>query len=111
MVSLLAAAAVFACNLGALTAQERAQHARHTRLLVAAVAERQELPEGLRFRLGGIDLPAVAEWVRLERRCCPFFRFAIEVEADLGPTWLTLSGAPGVKEFVQAELAPPNLSR
>jgi hypothetical protein len=51
-----------------------------------------------------MDLTALAEWVRLERKCCPFFTFAIEVEGVTGATWLTLSGPPGVKEFIRLEL-------
>jgi hypothetical protein len=51
-----------------------------------------------------MDLTALAEWDRLERRCCPFFDFNIEVEGDEGPTWLTLSGPSGVKEFIRLEI-------
>ena len=104
MIAILSAAAVFACNLKALTAQERIHHTENSRQLRAAVVETQERPAGLRFRLDGPALTTIADWVQLERRCCPFFTFAIELEGDGGPTWLTLSGAPGVKEFIRLEL-------
>jgi hypothetical protein len=42
--------------------------------------------------------------MRLERKCCPFFSFTIEVEGGAGSTWLTLSGPPGLKEFIRLEL-------
>ena len=103
----LAAPLAFACNLHALSHDERVRHARSTERLHAAVLETRELESGYRFRLAepAMDLPALAEWVRLERRCCPFFTFAIEVEGGGGATWLALSGAAGVKEFIRAELS------
>jgi hypothetical protein len=108
-VSVAAAAAapiVFACNMKALTHTERVQHAANTHRLTAAVVETQEGERSFRFRIAEerMDLTALAEWVRLERKCCPFFTFAIEVEGETGATWLTLSGPPGVKEFIRLEL-------
>lgn len=104
--SFVSFAVAFACNLGALSPDERVRHTRSTGRLHAAVLETQELESGYRFRVSepGMDLPALAEWVRLERRCCPFFTFAIEVEGDGGATWLALAGAAGAKEFIRAEL-------
>jgi hypothetical protein len=46
-----------------------------------------------------VSLAGVAEWIALERRCCPFFRFQLDVEGETGPVWLRLTGA-GVKEFL-----------
>jgi hypothetical protein len=45
-------------------------------------------------------------WIDLERRCCPFLRFVVEIEPDHGPTWLRLTGGPGVKDFPRAEVNP-----
>ena len=45
----------------------------------------------------------VAEWTRLERRCCPFFEFTLRVELEDGPVSLRLTGGPGVKEFIKEE--------
>lgn len=96
----------FACNTKALSPAERLRHTDNTRRLKTAVVETQEKENGLRFRVTDerVDLTAIAEWVRLERRCCPFFTFNIEVEGDRGATWLTLSGPPGVKKFIRLEI-------
>jgi hypothetical protein len=96
----------FACNMKALSPAERMRHTDNTRRLKTAVVEAQETERNLRFRVSDerVDLTALAEWVRLERRCCPFLTFNIEVEGDGGPTWLTLSGPSGAKEFIRLEL-------
>jgi hypothetical protein len=99
------ASAPFACNMKALSPAERIHHTENTNRLKAAVVETHEGEQSLRFRLSenDMDLTTLAEWVRLERRCCPFFTFNIEVAGD-GPTWLTLSGPAGVKEFIRMEI-------
>jgi len=43
--------------------------------------------------------------VALERRCCPFFEFTIEVGSEGNSTWLSLAGEEGVKDFIRHELA------
>jgi hypothetical protein len=45
-----------------------------------------------------------AEWITLERRCCPFIAFGIEVGHEGGPLWLSLTGREGVKPFLKIEL-------
>jgi hypothetical protein len=47
-----------------------------------------------------------AEWVTFEHRCCRFFTFAMEQARDDGPLWLRITGSPGVKAFIRAELLP-----
>jgi hypothetical protein len=44
---------------------------------------------------------AAAEWVSYERKCCPFFTFALEQSADGGPVWLRITGPEGVKVFIR----------
>jgi hypothetical protein len=88
------------CNLNALTTAERERSAALRRALRGATVERAELPEGYAYRLtGAASLAEIAEWIALERRCCPFFRFELEVDGDAGPVWLRLTGA-GVKDFL-----------
>jgi hypothetical protein len=105
----VAAPAPFACNMKALSPGERVHHTANTDRLKTAVVETQERENAVRLRLsdGRMDLTALADWVRLERRCCPFFTFSIEVEGNGGPTWLTLSGPRGIKEFIQLEIGVP----
>ena len=90
------------CKLDTLTRAERARSAALRDELRAAMVERAELPDGWAYRLDDASLPGVAEWIALERRCCPFFRFRLDVEGDGGPVWLRLTG-DGVKEFLAAQ--------
>jgi hypothetical protein len=98
----------FVCKLDAISPAQRARHSELAARLADAVAERRELADGyrvLRVAAEKIDLAAAAEWITLERRCCPFLRFQLEAEPDDGPVWLRLTGATGVKEFLRGELS------
>ncbi len=97
--------AVIACNLKALTAAERSEHARLSRLLAGAVSKRSPVEGGYVFslELKLLPLPELATWVTLERKCCPFLRFLIEVTSGSETIGLTVSGGPGVKEFLESE--------
>lgn len=93
----------FACDAKALSSAERARHEELSRALFSAVQEHRELPDGYGFRLPPEKLVATAEWVTLERRCCPFFTFVLEQTRDQGPVWLRVTGTKGVKEFIKEE--------
>lgn len=45
-----------------------------------------------------------AEFISLERLCCPFFGFALDVAPEGGALWLSLTGRDGVKPFIAAEI-------
>src|SRR5258708_1062014 len=93
----------FACNMGAMTKNERATHEKASRKLFAAVQEEKELADGFAFRLPADELTTAAQWVALESKCCPFFRFEIELGKDQGPLWLRIKGSDGIKPFIRAE--------
>ena len=93
-----------ACDIAALTPDERERRQALADQLYAATQEMQERVDGYMFRYPAALLPTVAAFVTLERRCCPFFRFALDVEPDDGPLWLTITGHEGVKAFIAAEL-------
>lgn len=93
-----------ACDMRAMTKDQRAEHARLARELFAAVQERRELPNGYAFRLAAERWLDTARWADLERRCCPFFAFELSAAADGGALWLRVTGAPGVKAFMKEEL-------
>ena len=97
---------VYACNMNALSASEREEHGKNSGELFAAVKEIQERANGYAFRLSeeAISLAKVADFIRYERLCCPFFSFSMEVDAQNKALWLSLSGAEGVKPFIVAEL-------
>ena len=100
----LAAGHGFACDLRALTSDERAQHAELGQQLLAAIQERRELPNGYAFRLAASEWLVAARWAALERKCCPFFAFELDSAPDGGPLWLRLTGRAGVKAFMREEL-------
>jgi hypothetical protein len=93
----------FACNMKAMTKSERATYAELADALRGAVLETRELPNGYGFRLPASALGTAAEWVALERKCCPFFTFTINVGRDAGPVWLEVKGSEGVKTFIRSE--------
>jgi hypothetical protein len=45
----------------------------------------------------------IAEWVTLERLCCPFFNFELDVNQGDNSVWLKLTGREGVKQFIEAD--------
>jgi hypothetical protein len=97
-----------ACNLTAIPAEKRDQHQAAAEQIFRAVRETRELPSGYAFRLPEEPemLFKAAEFVTLERLCCPFFGFTLEFEPEGGPLWLKLTGGDGVKQYLQAELLP-----
>jgi hypothetical protein len=97
-----------ACNLGAFSAAEREHHAALLAGLLGKVRETVELPDGhaFRFEPAARTIAELGEWISLERSCCPFLRFALELEPNAGPVWLRLTGGPAVREFVGATFQP-----
>jgi hypothetical protein len=96
-------ASPFACDLSAIPADERPAHHALTRRLMA-IATTHETPDGFSFEFGAAEFAAVARFVALERLCCPFLGFTVDVSADQGPLRLHLTGPAGVKPFIRAEL-------
>jgi hypothetical protein len=91
-----------ACNLDAFTAAERPRYSELRRMIAAAAIGRRELPDGIALQIATerVTLANLAEWISFERKCCPFFDFRIDVAREGGLVWLSLSGRPGVKEFL-----------
>lgn len=96
---------VFACRLGALTTEERAQQKELTARLERATSRVTEDAEGYTFHYAASLGPStVMAWVENERKCCPFLRFTLDLSEEAGPTRLRVWGVKGVKAFVAAEL-------
>jgi hypothetical protein len=96
---------VFACRIGALTPQERAQQKELTAQLERATTQVTEDTEGYTFHYAPSLPPSkVIAWVEKERKCCPFLRFTLDMSEDSGPSRLRVWGVPGVKAFVAAAL-------
>jgi|GEM_PF-2187439 len=95
---------VLVCNMGALTPQQRTQHAAMTARLLQH-AKRKDLADGFVFTVDRADVSVseLAEWVANEARCCPAVDFHIELPAE-GPLVLRLDGGADVKAFIAAEI-------
>lgn len=96
-----------ACDMTAIAPDERPKHLATSRELFSRIEEFRELPNGYEFRLaeGPELISKLAEFVSLEKLCCPFLNFVIEIQAEGGPVWLRLTGRDGVKAFIREEIA------
>ena len=97
---------VFACNMGAIEPAQRAEHLANTRQLLGKLQSIEERPDGyaLQIPLDATTLLDAVRFINLERLCCPFFGFTVEVEPGASSFWLGLAGPAGVKPFIEAEL-------
>ena len=93
-----------ACDLTAISATDRPRYNELRRMLAASALAKRDLPNGIAIQIAPdkITLPQLAEWISIERKCCPFFNFKIDVPPNSAPISLTLTGPPGVKEFLSA---------
>jgi hypothetical protein len=98
-----------ACDLDAISVSERPRYNELRRMLAASALGKRELPDGIAVKISTehMALAQLAEWIALERKCCPFFEFKIEVAPESGPVWLSLTGRAGVKEFLAQTLGAP----
>lgn len=98
---------VLACDLTAMDTEQRERYRALRRRLSEDVHEARELEDGYAFRHSSEAevLLALAEYVTLERLCCPFFDFAIEVGRDGGEVWLRMTGGQDAKRILQAAQA------
>jgi hypothetical protein len=94
---------VIACNLNALDPALRPRYNDLVRRLRTAMRERSELPNGYTFRLEGasITLPEVAEWMSMERLCCPFLSLQLSALGNQTDWLLNLTGPDGVKPILE----------
>ncbi|HTP08793.1 MAG TPA: hypothetical protein VMP08_11105 [Anaerolineae bacterium] len=107
----LANEVVIACDPNAVPADKREHWLETGKQVYAAVQEVRELPNGYQFRLptDSTMLLKVADYITNERLCCAFLRFTLEVEPNIGPFWLQLTGREGVKEYLRSTLATNDL--
>jgi hypothetical protein len=94
------------CNLDALDEDERARRAALQADLRPRVLEIRSVPSGYALRIapGEASRVEIEVYISLERRCCPFLRFAIEEDEDGDWLWLRVTGLEGVKEYLAGEL-------
>jgi hypothetical protein len=68
---------------------------------------RADLADGYSFEIDShrASLLDLAQWIDLERKCCPFFTFELGVN-EAGNVWLNLRGREGVKQFIASDFQP-----
>lgn len=95
-----------ACRLDALEATGRKRHASLVRELAGAAIGIDEQPDGfaVRFPARPYLFLRIAEWVELERACCPFFDIRIDFDRGAREIRVSLTGPDGAKEVLRAEL-------
>ena len=86
-----------ACNLNAIGPADRPRYHQLVERLRAAIREKTDLSDGYIYRLDteAITQTELAEWISLEKRCCPFLEFEPE------NSQLTLRGPAGAKEILK----------
>lgn len=94
------------CDLTAIPADVREQHLAIAPRIFLAAQEICDLPDGYAFRLPNeADMfMTLAHFVENERRCCPFYRFGLEVEPNGGALWLRLTGSEDAKQLLRQAL-------
>lgn len=95
----------FECRLDVFDDAERKQYAALRSAMKAGARELQELPDGFAIRLTpDVTLfRQVAEWITLERRCCPFLELGLQW-STADAVSVTLTGGPGVKAYLAGAL-------
>lgn len=99
---------VIACDRN-LTAMDETQKARHrivSRHVESAALGAEPVSGGfaIRYPAEADTVVRLAEFITLERLCCPFFDFGIRLDAGADHVELRITGGPGVEEFLQAEI-------
>lgn len=95
------------CDPGALSPDQRRDHARLTAELARRMLGVDELTDGFAFRFPADSeiIPGLAGFIANERLCCPFLKFGLEIGPEAAPFRLSLTGPETVKDFLQAEFA------
>jgi hypothetical protein len=96
-----------ACNLRAFSTTERADWRKRLGQLKLSVSAVRELSEGYSFQIDPhrTSFLEVAQWIDLERKCCPFLVFELALD-DAGTIQLNLRGREGVKQFIAWDFQP-----
>jgi hypothetical protein len=94
-----------ACNMNALTREQREDHSRVTAQLVKAMLCVREIQGGYAFVFPNESqyITGIAEFIVNERLCCPFLEFGLNVKPNNLSIALSLSGPVGTQEFLRAE--------
>lgn len=94
---------ILACDLNAFDAAQRARHSALLGELRARRLDVREVADGYAFSYPAESetIVKLAEWVSLERLCCPFLDFSLDIEAGATRLRLTIGGGSDVKAFLR----------
>ena len=92
-----------ACNPTAISAAQRPRYGDLVSRLHSAMEDSSELQDGFRYSLrpAEISVPEIAEWITMERLCCPFLTFQLEIGEKAFR--LTMRGPDGAKAILREE--------
>jgi hypothetical protein len=96
----------FACDMTALSSEQRSRHRELGNVLRSDLRAVKELPDGYEFEfpLQPSTYDALTQITLLEHACCPFFTISIRLAPSNQLAW-QLTGSEGVKQFIQMEFA------
>ncbi len=92
------------CDLSALSLAQRKRHGELVRYVLSESLGVKELAEGYEFsfKKEAEVFLKIAEWVVLERVCCPFLSFSLALDQGDGPIRLGVTGPAGTKDVLKA---------
>lgn len=96
----------FACDMSALSSEQRSRYQELRELLRSALCAIRELTDGYEFEFvpAHANYQALTEFTPLEHACCPFFTISICLKAGKQVVW-QLTGSQGIKQLIRAEFA------
>jgi hypothetical protein len=97
-----------ACDMNAFDAEQRHRYQVVRTRVRTAITRVRELTHGFALELSAdAELMAAAgEWIALERRCCPFFTFVLELPSGTQCAELRITGPEPAKELLRDALYP-----
>src|ERR1019366_2740724 len=91
------------CDMSAFMPAERRSYHEVRGRIAAGIGESVTTCLGFHARLADASaLGEIAEWLALERRCCPFLDVALELRHDRS-LWIRVEGPPDAKAFLAEE--------
>jgi hypothetical protein len=93
------------CNLMAIPEGQRGQHQTKSHVLFAQVQTIIDLPDGYQLAFPAELLVPIAEFIALERLCCPFWDFRLHVPPSGEQVFLTLGGGTEAKQIFYEGMA------
>jgi hypothetical protein len=94
-----------ACDMNVFTPAEREAHAQNTVQLVGIMQGNHEIENGFEITFPNETqiITRIGEFIALERLCCPFLIFTLNVLSKDEPVRLSITGPDGTQEFLRME--------